>query len=325
MKLNDTHKKIASLLFSTLMITTVFFMAFVPSVVAMDENDKCIDADLEKSYVGQVTNLDIDLEVIKNTRELAIVRVEDILITQELDVEYSTKENAKAVLRIEDLKSGEIEELEIRTSYEKGEYSTIIYNDEGVVLNKFVTQFDFLEPGALLQGNLNEGDTNVLQSESYGSISPLRRLSRFWWDGIKFVCGRNRDIKYSRPCVERYNICTFDTRVLHGNRLTHIQLSQFTTNLLMGLPTPVLGAAIGSLIGSKVPKIGTKIGIILGAVLAIGTVYLARHILVDERGNMWMNVHRSLTTSWRIPHIRPRVLRLGSHTWWDHCRHTPRI
>jgi len=59
MKLNDTHKKIASLLFSILMITTVFFVAFIPSVVATDRYTDA-DFDIQNIENKHITSVNLD-------------------------------------------------------------------------------------------------------------------------------------------------------------------------------------------------------------------------------------------------------------------------
>ncbi len=277
--------------------------------------------EVELPYLDvEITYLDIEFEVIENTRELTIVRVNDILITQELDTIHSTREQAKAVLRIEDINTREVlEEIKIITSYKAGEYTTTFYEGERI-LNTVTTQFEPLKPGVLLERNLKEKSSTmgVLQGESQNRFSPLGGLRTFRWDNVWFVYGANRDINYSRPCVVINNICRFDNRMIRGTRLAHIQISYGITSDIMVFPPIVVAGLLGAIIGTKVfPGWGTAIGGIIGGAIGGLTGVQLRQILVDDRGTIWMNVHRSLRW-WPLP-PRPRFLRTGSWVLWDYC------
>jgi len=262
-----------------------------------------------------VEEIPLSIEVIENTRERAVVRVNDILITQEFDPE-STKESAKATLRMEDLNTGEVEEIQITTLYEAGEYITTFYM-EGRLLKTFTTAYDPLEPG-VLRDHMTAPQIGI-ESE----FSP--QVTRFRWDGRRFV--RSRDIRYPRPDVDFYGFCRYRFQFVAGNRLDHIQVPYWTTRYLLGLPAPVAFAVLGAAIGSAIGGVkGASIGAALGALFVGITQIRLEFMLVDDRGTIWANIHRC----WMWFPVRqvprgPRLLRVGRTTVWDHCYFTPPI
>lgn len=147
----------------------------------------------------------------------------------------------------------------------------------------------------------------------------------FWWDNVRFICGSSRNIKYSRPDVNHYGICRFETRTIEGTRLLHTQLSKDTTDIIIGLPPTVAFATLGAAIGAKIGGgIGAGVGAAIGATFGFITPHALGRILVDERGTIWIFVHKrtSIITQIITGHRIPIFLRLGSKTLWDFCRHT---
>jgi len=258
----------------------------------------------------------LSIDVIENKRERAVVRVNDSLITQEIDVNYSSLGVSKGTLRIEDLsRGGQAQEIKFSVVYESGRYQTTLY-ENGQAPKTYTTAFDPLEPG-VLRASLQEQPT--LQ----GLLSAQTALTRFWWDGIRMVHGSNRDINYSRPCVVHHGFCSFTTRSISGTRLGHLQLSITRTNQLMGLSATMIGAAIGAII--KPGIVGAVAGGLIGLALQGFVTEELRRLLVDERGTMWIN-HRIVALPLPLPPhavlVPPTFIRAGGLMILDLCPNT---
>lgn len=70
---------------SVLLVVAMLFPLMLVSIAAQP-----VDAVEPTDAVGTVREVPLSIEVLENTRELVRVKVNDILITQEVDPNYST-------------------------------------------------------------------------------------------------------------------------------------------------------------------------------------------------------------------------------------------
>ena len=305
-------------------------------------------------FSPNIEELPLSIEVIENTRELAIFEIGDgkngILITQAIDEKNSTKDTTIAILKIENLNSGEVEEeMKIITSYDAGLYSTTIYNEVGV-LNTFSSQFDPLEPGVLNKKSLNDVEfmkshqNNIqndifLQSNNRGRC-PITNRWTFNWDGFSFVCGGNADMPFSRPNLELFRdilddpglYCGEDTWFLRGNNVDHLQLSRSLSSIITDLsPIGFIITIAIFILAVKGVKFATitwddiddAVGILESAIGTILTKVALDSLFIDDRGNIWLFIGRI-----PINHINdyvPRFLRAGRVNVVDVCSIVPTI
>ena len=116
-------------------------------------------------------------------------------------------------------------------------------------------------------------------------LTPVVKAAGFTWDGLTYVEGQY--IKYPHPDRNVYYISPFHSWSMNGWKLTHHQVEQAESQLIVRT-APVLCAAFGAVLGAAVGGgYGAAFFTVIGLALGLYITYVADSLFLDEYNCIW--------------------------------------